>query len=67
MRGPLDGRLRLLRAARAQLEPILLVHDGILPVDPPTGAPDIEGRGTRLWRRDHADDVTAWFEGRAAA
>ena len=48
--GPLDGRLRLLRAARAQLEPILLVHDGTPPVDAPTGTPDIEGLGTRLWR-----------------
>src|SRR5438128_8910273 len=51
--GPKEGRLRLLRATRTQLEPIFLLHEG------PTllngeGAPTIEaeegGVVTRLWR-----------------
>jgi uncharacterized protein (DUF1015 family) len=51
--GPKEGRLRLLRATRTQLEPIFLLHEG------PTllrgeGAPTLEaeegGVVTRLWR-----------------
>ena len=34
--GPKESRLRLLRAARAQLEPIFLLYDG----EPPVGIPD---------------------------
>ena len=34
--GPKESRLRLLRAARAQLEPIFLLYDG----DPPVRTPD---------------------------
>jgi uncharacterized protein (DUF1015 family) len=54
--GPKEGRLRLLRATRTQLEPIFLLHDG------PTGevpgrAPDVEARGDRLWRVDSSPDV----------
>ncbi len=53
--GPKEGRLRLLRATRTQLEPIFLLHAG------PTllsgkGAPTLEaeegGVTTRLWRVD---------------
>ncbi|MDP8911859.1 MAG: DUF1015 domain-containing protein [Actinomycetota bacterium] len=48
-RGPKEGRLRLLRAVRAHLEPIFLLHDA-----PPTAAPrrdaDIETADTRAWR-----------------
>jgi uncharacterized protein (DUF1015 family) len=52
--GPKEGRLRLLRATRTQLEPIFLLYDG----DPPLARPDAEpvmdvelGRErTRLWR-----------------
>ncbi|MGI8421920.1 MAG: DUF1015 domain-containing protein [Gaiellaceae bacterium] len=53
--GPKEGRLRLLRATRTQLEPIFLLHEG------PTllageGEPTLEakegGVTTRLWRVD---------------
>ena len=36
--GPKEGRLRLLRAAKAQLEPIFLLYDG----EPPGWSPDRE-------------------------
>ena len=48
--GPKESRLRLLRAARAQLEPIFLLYDGEATVDPPAAAPDLDVEGTRLWR-----------------
>ncbi len=60
-RGPKEGRLRLLRAVRAQLEPILLLHDGP-PVKLPGRAPDLEVEGARLWRVD--DGVLDGFEER---
>src|SRR6266516_725990 len=47
--GPKEGRLRLLRATRTQLEPIFLLHDGES-AQLPGGAPDLEARGDRLWR-----------------
>ena len=47
-----DDRLRLLRATRVQPEPILLLTDGPLAVEPPAGSADIEVDGTRLWRVD---------------
>jgi uncharacterized protein (DUF1015 family) len=48
--GPKESRLRLLRAARAQLEPIFLLYDGEPPVAVPDRDPDLETEGTRLWR-----------------
>ncbi len=48
--GPKESRLRLLRAARAQLEPIFLLYDGEPPVAVPSREPDLEASGTRLWR-----------------
>ena len=49
--GPKEGRLRLLRAARAQLEPIFLLYDGEPPVDAARPASPIStSTGTRLWR-----------------
>jgi uncharacterized protein (DUF1015 family) len=50
--GPKEGRLRLLRAARAQIEPIFLLYDGASPVAAPERAAEIEAEGTRLWRVD---------------
>lgn len=50
--GPVESRLRLLRAVRTQLEPLLFIHDGAAPFDPPTGPPDIEAEGTRCRRLD---------------
>ena len=53
--GPKEGRLRLLKATRTQLEPIFLLWDGTIEVDG-LGEPDIvaeEGGVTaRLWRLD---------------
>lgn len=50
--GPKEGRLRLLRALRAHVEPIFLLYDGTL--DAPGGEPLIEvtldGVRNRLWR-----------------
>jgi uncharacterized protein (DUF1015 family) len=49
--GPKEGRLRLLRATRTQLEPIFLLHHGE-PVPLPDRPPDVELEGERLWRLD---------------
>jgi uncharacterized protein (DUF1015 family) len=47
--GPKEGRLRVLRATRTQLEPIFLLHDGPK-VDVPEREPDLVVGGDRLWR-----------------
>jgi uncharacterized protein (DUF1015 family) len=47
--GPKEGRLRLLRATRTELEPIFLLHDGD-PVEIPEREPDLAAGGDRLWR-----------------
>ncbi len=47
--GPKEGRLRLLRSTRTQLEPIFLLHDGD-PVETPPREPDLAAGGDRLWR-----------------
>src|SRR5438067_51617 len=51
--GPKEGRLRLLRATRTQLEPIFLLHEGP-PLErgegPPTLTAEEGGVATRLWR-----------------
>jgi uncharacterized protein (DUF1015 family) len=49
--GPKEGRLRLLRATRTQLEPIFLLHDGD-PGELPAREPDVGVGGDRLWRLD---------------
>jgi len=54
--GPKEGRLRLLRATRTQLEPIFLLHDSA-PAEIPQNAPDLEVGGDRLWRVDTGPDV----------
>jgi uncharacterized protein (DUF1015 family) len=54
-RGPKEGRLRLLRATRTQLEPIFLLYDGDA-VEAPAREPDLESGGDRLWRVDEAPD-----------
>jgi uncharacterized protein (DUF1015 family) len=51
-RGPKEGRLRLLRETRAELEPIFLLYEGEAPFDIPDRAADIEVDGARLWRLD---------------
>lgn len=45
-----DERLRLLRAVRAQPEPIFLLSDHDLDLSRPDSPPDVEVDGTRLWR-----------------
>lgn len=59
--GPKESRLRLLRAARAQLEPIFLLYDGASPLAPPDREPDLAAEGTRLWRMRDAAEVTDFF------
>jgi uncharacterized protein (DUF1015 family) len=49
--GPKEGRLRLLRATRTQLEPIFLLYEG-KPLERPDRAPDLESGGDKLWRID---------------
>jgi uncharacterized protein (DUF1015 family) len=46
---PKEGRLRLLRATRTELEPIFVLHDGE-PVEVPEREPDLAVGGDRLWR-----------------
>jgi uncharacterized protein (DUF1015 family) len=52
--GPKEGRLRLLRATRTQLEPIFLLYDDDPPLARPDPPPDLEvtegGIVTRAWR-----------------
>ncbi len=55
--GPKEGRLRLLRATRTQLEPIFLLHDGPR-AQVPDRAPDLETGGDRLWRLADVPDVS---------
>jgi len=62
--GPKESRLRLLRAARAQVEPIFLLYDGEPPLAPPTREPDIEAEGTQLWRVADDVGVPEFFDGR---
>ncbi len=49
--GPKEGRLRLLRALRAHVEPLFFLYDGAL--DGPTGEPllavQLDGVANRLW------------------
>jgi uncharacterized protein (DUF1015 family) len=47
--GPKEGRLRLLRATRTQLEPLFFLWDGTVEVDG-LGEPDLQSGGDRLWR-----------------
>jgi uncharacterized protein (DUF1015 family) len=48
--GPKEGRLRLLRATGVHFEPIFLLYDGAPPFEFPSGSPDIETEGVKLWR-----------------
>ena len=49
--GPKEGRLRLLRATRTQLEPLFFLWDGTIEVDG-LGEPDLQSGGDALWRLD---------------
>jgi uncharacterized protein (DUF1015 family) len=50
-----EERRRLLRETRVQPEPIFLLFDGELGPAQPTGAPDLEVNGTKLWRAPELD------------
>ena len=62
--GPKESRLRLLRAARAQLEPILLLHEGSAPIVRPARDPDLAVDGSRLWRVGDPGGIEEFFAGR---
>jgi uncharacterized protein (DUF1015 family) len=49
-RGPKEGRLRLMREVRAQLEPLFFLYEGPPPATRPDRDPDLEVEGARLWR-----------------
>jgi uncharacterized protein (DUF1015 family) len=49
--GPKEGRLRLLRTTRTQLEPLFFLWDGTIEVDG-LGDPDLQSGGDSLWRLD---------------
>jgi uncharacterized protein (DUF1015 family) len=51
--GPKEGRLRLLRATRTQLEPIFLLYEGAA-LETPGRPPDLQSGGDQLWRIDDA-------------
>jgi uncharacterized protein (DUF1015 family) len=54
---PKEGRLRLLRATRTQLEPIFLLYDGP-PAELPSRSPDLQTGRDRLWGVDGGPDVS---------
>jgi uncharacterized protein (DUF1015 family) len=56
--GPKEGRLQLLRAVQAELEPIFLLYDGE-PLPAPDRDPDVESGGDRLWRIESAPDFSS--------
>jgi uncharacterized protein (DUF1015 family) len=51
-RGPKEGRLRLLREVRAQLEPLFFLYEGPPPARRPEREPDLRVDDARLWRID---------------
>src|SRR5437763_5246404 len=54
--GPKEGRLRLLRATRTQLEPIFLLYDGAR-AQIPNRKPDLHVGGDSLWHVSEGPDV----------
>jgi uncharacterized protein (DUF1015 family) len=51
--GPKEGRLRLLRATKTQLEPIFLLYEGDA-LRVPEREPDLQSGGDKLWRLEDA-------------
>jgi uncharacterized protein (DUF1015 family) len=58
--GPKEGRLRLLRAVGAQLEPIFLLYEGEASYEQPNRQADLEVEGNRLWRIPD-EGISDWF------
>jgi uncharacterized protein (DUF1015 family) len=56
-----EGRLRLLRATRVQLEPIFLLYDGPAPAAVPEREPDLAVAGAQLWRLEGSGEVARAF------
>jgi uncharacterized protein (DUF1015 family) len=56
-------RLRLLRAAQAQLEPLFFLYDGAPPLSVPDRAPDVDLGGSRLWRFEGDEGIADAFAG----
>ena len=54
-------RLRLLRAAQAQLEPLFFLYDAAPPLEPPNRPPDIDSGDSRLWRLEGDAGVAEAF------
>src|SRR2546429_5888858 len=49
-RGPKEGRLKLLREVRAQLEPLFFLYEGPPQASRPERDPDLQADGARLWQ-----------------
>ena len=52
-----EGRLRLVRAVGAQLEPIFLLYEGLPPLSQPEGGAELEIEGAKLWRLPETDAI----------
>jgi uncharacterized protein (DUF1015 family) len=59
-----EGRLRLVEAVGAQLEPIFLLYEGPPPVSQPEGDPELEVEGAKLWRIAELDAIVHAFDHR---
>jgi uncharacterized protein (DUF1015 family) len=59
-----EGRLRLVEAVGAQLEPIFLLYEGPPPVSRPEGEPELEVEGAKLWRIPETDAIVETFRDR---
>ncbi len=59
-----EGRLRLVEAVGAQLEPIFLLYEGAPPISQPEGDPDLEVEGAKLWRIPETDAIVEAFRDR---
>jgi uncharacterized protein (DUF1015 family) len=59
-----EGRLRLVEAVGAQLEPIFLLYEGPPPVSRPEGEPELEVEGARLWRLSEVEGIVQAFRDR---
>ena len=55
-------RLRLLRAAQAQLEPLFFLYDGAPPLSVPDRTADLDVGDTRLWRLEGDQGIAAAFD-----
>src|SRR5918999_798871 len=60
-RGPKEGRPRLPREGRAQLEPIFLLYEGRPPFVVPAREPDLGVEGASLWRLDETSRLIEAF------